>query len=133
MLRKESNIMASSEMYRCFSCGWSPATEEENKEYEHCPNCLSAVHEIDDDGDECGGVLEPVSIWVKPDESWSIIHRCNFCGEMHEAPLAEGDNPIKIMSIASKPLAQPPFPIERMETLTKMMGGKGSVGGYNHE
>jgi hypothetical protein len=52
---------------------------------------------------------------------------------MHEAPLAESDNPIKIMSIASKPLAQPPFPIERMETLTKMMGGKGSVGGYNHE
>jgi hypothetical protein len=34
---------------------------------------------------------------------------------------------MKLMSIAMKPLANPPFPIERIEELTKMMGGEGSL------
>ncbi len=31
------------------------------------------------------------------------------------------------MSIAMKPLGQPPFPIERIEEMTGMMGGEGSL------
>ena len=41
--------------------------------------------------------------------------------------VAADDNPVKLMSIAMKPLANPPFPIERIEELTKMMGGEGSL------
>jgi hypothetical protein len=41
--------------------------------------------------------------------------------------IAGDDNPMKLMSIAMKPLANPPFPIERIEELTKMMGGEGSL------
>ena len=37
------------------------------------------------------------------------------------------DNPVKLMSIAMKPLGQPPFPIERIEEMTGMMGGEGSL------
>jgi len=37
------------------------------------------------------------------------------------------DNPMKLMSIAMKPLANPPFPIERIEEMTAMMGGEGSL------
>lgn len=35
---------------------------------------------------------------------------------------------MKLMSIAMKPLAAPPFPIERIEEMTRMMGGEGSMG-----
>ena len=35
---------------------------------------------------------------------------------------------MKLMSIAMKPVAFPPFPLERIEELTALMGGEGSVG-----
>jgi hypothetical protein len=42
--------------------------------------------------------------------------------------IAADDNPMKLMSIAMRPLTQPPFPIERIEELTRLMGGEGSLG-----
>ena len=32
---------------------------------------------------------------------------------------------VKLMSIAMRPVSLPPFPIEKIEEMTKMMGGKG--------
>ena len=75
-------------------------------------------------------VLEPISIWVKPNGQWEIIQRCRACGEMKNSPMSEDDSPIKILAVASRPLSSPPFPVERMEELTKIMGGRGDVGGY---
>ncbi len=43
--------------------------------------------------------------------------------------VAADDNPMKLMSIALKPLALPPFPLERVEELTALMGGEGSLKG----
>ena len=34
---------------------------------------------------------------------------------------------MKLMSIAMKPVSSPPFPLERIEELTQMMGGEGSL------
>ena len=34
---------------------------------------------------------------------------------------------MKLMSIAMQPLAQPPFPVERIEELTQLMAGDGSL------
>jgi len=34
---------------------------------------------------------------------------------------------MKLMSIAMKPIGQPPFPIDRIEEMTRMMGGEGSM------
>lgn len=34
---------------------------------------------------------------------------------------------MKLMSIALKPLTLPPFPLERIEELTALMGGEGSL------
>ena len=52
---------------------------------------------------------------------------------MTSDPMSAEDNPVKILSIASKPLSEPPFPVERMEELTRMMGGRGDMGDYYHE
>lgn len=34
----------------------------------HCPNCLSSLHLDDEPGDrtaDCGGVMDPVAVWVR--------------------------------------------------------------------
>ena len=96
---------------------------------EHCPNCLCGIHDEDREGNECGGITEPVGIWVRSEREWEIIQRCRFCGEMRATPVTEQDNRIKILSIASKPISSPPFPIERIGEMTKIMGGSGETGG----
>ena len=118
------------ETYRCPVCGWSPRAGKEEGAWTHCPNCLSGIHEESEEGFQCGGVLEPVGIWVKSDQEWEIIQRCRLCGEMTSDPMSEDDSPVKVLSIASKPLSEPPFPVERLEEPTRMMGGRGDVGGY---
>lgn len=121
------------ERYRCPVCGWTPRTGEERKDWTHCPNCLSGIHGKNEEGLECGGILEPVGIWVKTDKDWEIIQRCSLCQEMTSDPMSSDDSPVKVLSIASKPLSEPPFPVEKMEELTKIMGGRGDIGGYYHE
>ena len=34
----------------------------------HCPNCLASLHLDDEPGDraaECGGVMDPIGVWVR--------------------------------------------------------------------
>ena len=93
----------------------------------HCPNCLSSLHLDDEPGDraaECGGIMEPVAVWVRKTGEWALIHRCKRCGQLSSNRIAADDNPMKLMSIAMKPLSLPPFPLERIEELTKLMGGR---------
>ena len=33
--------------YQCPNCGWTVSEELEKKHLEHCPNCLSGIHETD--------------------------------------------------------------------------------------
>ena len=46
-----------------------------------------------------------------------MIHRCKWCGTMSSNRIAADDNPVKLMSIAMKPIGNPPFPIERMSEI----------------
>ena len=71
--------------------------------------------------------MEPVAVWARKGGEWAIIHRCKRCGALSSNRTAADDNPLKLLSIAMKPLAQPPFPIERVEELTECMGGAGSL------
>ncbi len=88
----------------------------------HCPVCLSSIHLDDLPGDRsagCGGIMDPVGVWVRKNGEWAIIHRCRRCGVFHSNRVAADDNPLKLMSIAVKPLASPPFPMERMEEMAR--------------
>ena len=49
------------------------------------------------------------------------------CGKLSSNRVAADDNPMKLMSIALKPLTSPPFPLERIEKLTVLMGGDGKM------
>ena len=116
----------SSERFHCPACGFEPAENAPEKEYALCPRCLVAIHEEDSEGYECGGKLQPISIWVKPDDSWEILGRCSLCGEIASTPVSDEDDPVLLLSIA-------PFPLEKIEELTRMMGGAGDKGGYDRE
>ena len=77
---------------------------------------------------DCGGIMDPIGVWVRKKEEWAVIHRCRRCGKLSSNRVAGDDNPMKLMSIALKPLSLPPFPLERIEQLTDAMGGSGSLG-----
>jgi len=70
--------------------------------------------------------MDPVALWVRKDGEWAVIHRCRRCGKFSSNRIAADDNPMKLMSIAMKPLAAPPFPLERIEEMVRLMGGDGS-------
>lgn len=96
----------------------------------HCPNCLTSLHLDNETGDresDCGGIMDAIGVWVRKNGEWAIIHRCRRCGKLSSNRVAADDNPMKLMSIALKPLCTPPFPIERIEEMTGFMGGDGSL------
>jgi len=71
--------------------------------------------------------MEAISVWVRKGGEWAIIHRCGICGHLSSNRCAADDNPLKLMSVALKPLGNPPFPLERIEELTVLMAGAGKI------
>ncbi len=106
------------ESFRCVHCRLdvpmsAPGTAHRN----HCPNCLWSRHVDDEPGDrasDCMASMEPIAITVRKDGEWVLIHRCNGCGELHSNRTAGDDNPLLLVRLAIKPLAQPPFPLDRL-------------------
>lgn len=83
----------------------------------HCPNCLHSVHLDVEPGDraaDCGGLMEPIAVWVRKGGEWALIHRCRVCGALSSNRIAADDHDALLVSLAAKPLASPPFPLERM-------------------
>jgi len=91
----------------------------------HCPYCLSSLHLDNKPGDRrasfCQGIMEAIGVWVRKDGEWAIIHRCKQCGQLSSNRIAADDSPLKLMSVALKPLSNPPFPLERIEELNARM------------
>ena len=119
------------EPFVCKNCGrtvvpFGAGTDHRN----HCPYCLWSRHLDVEPGDraaDCGGAMEPVAVWVRKNGEWAIVHRCRICGTLHANRIAADDNPMKLMSIAMKPLTAPPFPLDAIEEMTKRMGGDGEL------
>ena len=122
---------ACSDSFTCKVCGRLVVSAGAGSNHRnHCPNCLCSIHVDEQPGDreaDCGGIMEPIGVWVRKSGEWAVIHRCRCCGKICSNRTAADDNPMKLMSIAMKPLAQPPFPLERITELTALMGGEGSL------
>lgn len=122
---------ANHEIFTCKVCGREVIPDGASTDHRnHCPNCLSSLHVDEEPGDrasDCGGIMEPVSVWVKKNGEWAIVHRCKRCGAFSSNRIAADDNPMKLMSIAMKPLTAPPFPLERIQEMTDLMGGEGRM------
>ncbi len=104
----------------CVKCGATAATAGAGtKHRNHCPRCLHSVHLDKKPGDRlamCGGTMEPVSVWVRKDGEWALIHRCTECGAMSSNRIAADDNEMLLLSIAAKPMSKPPFSMEHLES-----------------
>lgn len=105
----------------CRACGAVIAQEGAGSRHRnHCPKCLASLHLDEQPGDRaslCKGVMDAIGVWVRKDGEWAILHRCRKCGAIHSNRIAADDNPIKLVSIALKPLASPPFPLELLEQM----------------
>ena len=122
---------ACTDSFTCKQCGRLVVSAGAGSDHRnHCPNCLSSLHVDIEPGDrasDCGSLMEPVAVWVRKNGEWAIIHRCRRCGKLSSNRLAADDNPMKLMSIAMKPLCEPPFPLERIEEMTELMAGDGTI------
>ena len=104
--------------FRCINCRQMVfAAESGSAHRNHCPLCLWSKHVDTRPGDrasECQGKMEPISIWVKDKQEWALVHRCTSCNVVKTNRIAADDNEFVLMSIASRPIAAPPFPLDRM-------------------
>lgn len=107
----------------CGQCvpGAAPGTEHRN----HCPSCLWSLHVDAGTGDRragCKGQMEPIAIWVRTGGEWAIVHRCRRCNVMRINRIAGDDNEVALISIAVRPLAQPPFPLDSLVRVVRPDG-----------
>jgi DNA-directed RNA polymerase subunit RPC12/RpoP len=100
----------------CRHCGRTVSAEAPGTGHRnHCPRCLRSVHLDNKAGDRassCGGIMEPIAISVRKGREWVIIHRCTGCGTLKENRIAGDDNEMALLSLAVRPVAQPPFPLD---------------------
>ncbi|MFD9893511.1 RNHCP domain-containing protein [Amycolatopsis sp. NPDC059027] len=95
--------------FRCVGCRLdvppdAPGTAHRN----HCPHCLASLH-VDrrvpgDRAASCRGRMEALSMSVRPDGEWLIIHQCLTCGELSANRIAGDDNALVLLRLALKPL-----------------------------
>gem|GEM_PF-83855 len=114
---------ACNESFTCAYCGKIIYPEGAGSEHRnHCPYCLHSLHVDNEPGDRasvCHGDMEPISVWVRDRGEWAIIHRCKKCGKLSSNRVLADDNPLELMSLAVKPLANPPFPMQFLEDFLK--------------
>ena len=92
--------------------GTAPGTVHRN----HCPHCLWSLHVDLTAGDRRSayrGPMEPIAIGIRPAGGWSIVHRCGRCGPVRLRRSAGDDSEVLLVSMALRPLARPPFPLDR--------------------
>lgn len=93
--------------------GQAPGTQHRN----HCPHCLWSLHVDRQIGDRrlgCKGPMKPIAVSVRPDGEWAIVRRCTTCDRIRTNRIAGDDNELALMSLAVRPLARPPFPLDRL-------------------
>lgn len=104
--------------FNCRRCrlevpGSAPGTAHRN----HCPQCLWSIHVDERPGDRrspCRGGMEPITIWVRHDDEWALVHRCGTCHVLRVNRIAGDDNALALLSLAARPMAMPPFPVEKV-------------------
>lgn len=117
-MSRERKIFRFEKPFRCTQCGLEVVTGGAGLSHRnHCPRCLWSKHLDVHAGDRqasCGGMMEPIAVSTRAKGEWSIVHRCRKCGALDINTVAADDNELVLISLAVKPLAQPPFPLHTL-------------------
>jgi len=104
--------------FRCAACHTQVCLVNAGTEHRnHCPHCLCGMHLDRKPGDRaacCGGLMDPIAVWVRKGGEWALIHRCRECSHLNSNRIAADDNEILLLQLAVKPLAMPAFPLGRL-------------------
>jgi hypothetical protein len=114
--RTQSRPEGAEQAFLCEHCGQAvpgsaPGTQHRN----HCPSCLWSLHVDLRPGDRrsgCRAPMEPIALWVRHGGEWAIVHRCTKCGMLRTNRISGDDNGMLLISMAVRPLASPPFPLD---------------------
>ncbi len=60
--------------------------------------------------------MEPIALWVRHGNEWALVHRCTKCGVIRTNRIAGDDEELLLVSMAVRPLASPPFPLDMLAT-----------------
>ncbi len=111
--------------FTCKHCGRLVVPEGAGSDHRnHCPYCLHSLHVDNDPGDrdsQCHGDMEPISVWVRKNGEWALIHRCTLCGKLDSNRILADDNPMKLMALAMKPFAQSPIDPKNLANMIATM------------
>ncbi len=114
--KQKSTGKGPDKQFICRYCGRTVNTEAPGTGHRnHCPWCLRSVHldkRAGDRSSSCSGIMEPIAVSVRRSGEWMLIHRCNECGELKANRIAGDDNEAALLSLAVRPVAQPPFPLD---------------------
>jgi hypothetical protein len=122
MSKLKAKTQLINQTFTCANCGASvaPAGSNGTANRNHCPFCLCSKHVDVQSGDRrsaCGGVMEPVAVWVKQNKEWAIVHRCRKCGFIRANRIAGDDNELQLFLLAARPLTQLPFPADMLKNI----------------
>jgi DNA-directed RNA polymerase subunit RPC12/RpoP len=102
--------------FTCLHCRRSvDASSFGTRHRNHCPYCLHSRHVDEEPGDRrspCRASMRPVALEVRRDGEWAILHRCDGCGTLRANRIAGDDHELALLSLALRPLANPPFPLD---------------------
>ncbi|AQZ60318.1 RNHCP domain protein [[Actinomadura] parvosata subsp. kistnae] len=120
--RKRTHHGEPADAFRCVGCRMdvpmiAPGTAHRN----HCPHCLTSLH-VDHrvPGDRragCRGRMAALSVTVRQDGEWLIIHSCQSCGGLSANRIAGDDNALALLRIAIRPLSDSSLPVSALLTL----------------
>lgn len=117
---KKQKSKDTQKQFICRYCGRTVSEEAPGTRHRnHCPWCLRSVHldrKAGDRSSSCNGIMEPIAVSVRRGSEWVLIHRCTSCGALKENRIAGDDNELALMSLAVRPVAQPPFPLDGLHS-----------------
>jgi hypothetical protein len=72
--------------------------------------------------------MVPISVWVRANGEWSLLHRCERCGFIRPNRIAGDDSEATLLALAAQPLARLPFPLEILLGPAPTGGPGGRIG-----
>ncbi|AHH95272.1 RNHCP domain-containing protein [Kutzneria viridogrisea] len=120
--RHKEVLRGAGDAFRCVGCRLdvplaAPGTAHRN----HCPSCLTSLH-VDhrvpgDRASGCRGRMTALSLSVRGDGEWVLIHHCLSCGELSANRVAGDDNALVLVQLALRPLSDSRMPVRALLAL----------------